>query len=192
MYLTTRDLTSWSQPYHDDKGTKQLYSVWILPVNYKRIMNRHARRIDPRVDKLASKTLGPSCSDYRVAWYFDSPWITGPMTAHQSVAYLRHIKLAPAANHCTLSAIVFLPIKHEYDAIFADTRSRPNQITGPGPKSGPAGKSESRGPENGVSRWRRPNSAIYSQNHHFRLVYDMIYQFLDMDAKNYKFGMFCH
>ena len=54
MYLTTRDLTSWSQPYHDDKCTKQLYSVWILSVNYKRIMNRHARRIDPRVDELAS------------------------------------------------------------------------------------------------------------------------------------------
>ena len=54
-------------------------------------------------------------------------------------------------------------------------RSRPNWITGPGPKSGPAGKSESRGPENGVSRWRRPNSDIYSQNHHFGLVYDMIY-----------------
>ena len=121
MYLTTRDLTSWSQPYHDDKCTKQLYSVWILPVNYKRIMNRHARRIDPRVDKLASETHGPSCSDYWVAWDFDSPWITGPMTAHQSVAYVRHIKLAPAANLCTLSAIVFLPIKHEYDAIFADT-----------------------------------------------------------------------
>ena len=43
-------------------------------------------------------------------------------------------------------------------------RSRPNQITGPGPKSGPAGKSESRGPEYGVLRWRRPNSDIYSQN----------------------------
>ena len=111
MYLTTRDLTSWSQPYRDDKCTKQLYSVWILPVNYKRIMNRHARRIDPRVDKLASETHGPSCSDYRVAWDFDSPWITGPMTAHQSVAYVRHIKLAPAGNLCTLSAIVFLPIK---------------------------------------------------------------------------------
>ena len=27
-------------------------------------------------------------------------------------------------------------------------RSRPNWITGPGPKSEPAGKSESRGPEN--------------------------------------------
>ena len=54
---------------------------------------------------------GPSCSDSRVAWDFDSPWITGPMTAHQSVAYVRHIILTPAANLCTLSAIVFLPIK---------------------------------------------------------------------------------
>ena len=53
-------------------------------------------------------------------------------------------------------------------------RSRPNQITGRGPKSGPAGKSESRGPENGVSRWRRPNLDIYSQNYHFGLVYDVI------------------
>ena len=70
-------------------------------------------------------------------------------------------------------------------------RSRPNQIADPGPKSGPARKSESRGPENGVSRWRRPNSDIYSQNHHFGLVYDMIYQFLGMEAKNYKFGIFC-
>ena len=43
-------------------------------------------------------------------------------------------------------------------------RSRPNQIAGPGPKSEPAGKWESRGPENQVSRWRRPNSDIYSQN----------------------------
>ena len=76
-----------------------------LPVNYKRIMNRHACRIDPRVDKLVSETHGPSCSDYRVAWDFDSSWITGPMTAHQSVAYVRHIKLAPAMNLCTLSAI---------------------------------------------------------------------------------------
>ena len=62
---------------------------------------------------------------------------------------------------------------------------------GPGPEIGPARKSESRGPENGVSRWRRPNSDIYSQNHHFGLVYDMIYQFLGMEAKNYKVGMFC-
>ena len=76
---------------------------------------------------------------------------------------------------------------HCVDFFISVNRSRPNQITGPGPKSGPAEKSESRGPENGVSRWRRPNSAIYSQNHHFRLVYDMIYQFLGMDAKNYKF-----
>ena len=109
MYLTTRDLT-WSQPYRDDKCTKQLYSVWILPVNYIRIMNRHARRIDPRA------------SDYRVAWDVDSSWITGPMTAHQSVAYVRHIKLAPAANLCTLSAIVFLPIKPWiWRHIFANT-----------------------------------------------------------------------
>ena len=47
----------------------------------------------------------------RVAWDFDSPWITGPMTANQSVAFVRHVTLAPAANFCTLSAIVFLPIK---------------------------------------------------------------------------------
>ena len=47
----------------------------------------------------------------RVAWDFDSPWITGSMAAHQSVAYVRHIILAPAANLCTLSAIVFFPIK---------------------------------------------------------------------------------
>ena len=53
-------------------------------------------------------------------------------------------------------------------------RSMPNQIADPGPKSGPARKSESRGPENGVSRWRRPNSDIYSQNHHFGLVYDKL------------------
>ena len=61
----------------------------------------------------------------------------------------------------------------------------------PGPKSGSAGKSESRGPENRVPRWRRPNSDICLQNYHFGLVYDVIYQFLGMEAKNYKFGMFC-
>ena len=71
-------------------------------------------------------------------------------------------------------------------------RSRPNWITGPGQKSGSAGKSESCGPENGVSRWCRLNSDIYSQNYHFGLVYDPIYQFLGMEAKNYKFGnLFC-
>ena len=47
-----------------------------------------------------------------------------------------------------------------------------------GRKSGSARIWESRGPENGVSRWLRPNSDIYSQNDHFGLVYDMIYQFL--------------
>ena len=70
-------------------------------------------------------------------------------------------------------------------------RSRPNWSAGPSLKSGSARKSESRGPKNGVSRWRRPNSDIYSQNDHFGLVYDMIYQFPGMEAKNYKFSMFC-
>ena len=32
---------------------------------------------------------------------------------------------------------------------------------------------------------------IYSPNDHFCLGYEMIYQFLGMRAKNYKFGMFC-
>ena len=49
---------------------------------------------------------------------------------------------------------------------WAIMRSRLNWITGPGPKSGSAGKSEPRGPENGVSRWR-PNSDIYSQKSSF-------------------------
>ena len=69
----------------------------------------------------------------------------------------------------------YLIISHAQPAV---TRSRPNQITGPGPKSGPAGKSESRGLENGVSRWRRPNLDIYSQNYHFGLVYDGYNNFL--------------
>ena len=57
-------------------------------------------------------------------------------------------------------------------------RLRLTWIAGLGPKSRLARTSESRGPENGVSRWRRPNSDIYSQNYHFGLVYDVIYQFL--------------
>ena len=61
------------------------------------------------VDKVRSR---PTWSELlRVAWDFDSPWITGSMAAHQSVAYVRHIILAPAANLCILSAIVFFPIK---------------------------------------------------------------------------------
>ena len=47
-------------------------------------------------------------------------------------------------------------------------------------------------PKNGVSRWRRPNSDIYSQNYHFGLVYDVIYQFLGMQAKNHKFVCFAN
>ena len=63
IYLTTRDLTSWSQPYRDDKCTKQLYSVWILPVNYKRIMNRRTQN-RPTCWQLASEVdpHGPSCA----------------------------------------------------------------------------------------------------------------------------------
>ena len=73
----------------------------------------------------------------------------------------------------------------------ARNRSRPNWIAGPRPKSGSARKLKCSGPENEVSRWRWPHSDIYSQNDHFGLVYDMIYQFLGMEAKNCKFGMFC-
>ena len=71
------------------------------------------------------------------------------------------------------------------------SRSRPNWIVGPDPKSGSARKSELHGPENGVSRWQRPNLDLYSQNYHFGFVYKVIYQFLGMEPKNYKFGMFC-
>ena len=77
-------------------------------------------------------------------------------------------------------------------------RSRPNWILGSGPNPGSAGIWGSHGPENGVARWWQLNSEIYSQNDLFGLVYDMnhmIYQFLDMEAKNYKFDMFrqqCH
>ena len=42
------------KPYHDDKCTKQSYSVWILPVNYKWIFKRHARRIDPSTHVLTA------------------------------------------------------------------------------------------------------------------------------------------
>ena len=54
----TRDLTAWSQQYRDDKCTKQLYSVWIFPVNYKEIMNRHAHRIDQSTYVLTASWLG--------------------------------------------------------------------------------------------------------------------------------------
>ena len=79
--------------------------------------------------------------------------------------------------------------RHKWRA--ARNRSRPNWIVGPRPKSGLARKLKCSGPENEVSRWRWPHSDIYSQNDHFGLVYDMIYRFLGMEAKNCKFGMFC-
>ena len=70
-------------------------------------------------------------------------------------------------------------------------RSRPNWNAGLWLKSGSTSNSESHGPEIRVSRWRRPNSDNYSQDDNFGLVYDMIYWFLGMEAKNYKFSVFC-
>ena len=112
----------------------------------------------------------------------------GPLRAEFAWREWRKTLGGHVANWAGLSG--FSPRENKISHTFF-IRSRPNQIAGPGPKSGPARKSESRGPENGVSRWRRPNSEIYSQNHHFGLVYEMIYQFLGMETKNYKFGMFC-
>ena len=82
IYLTPRDLTAWSQQYRDDKYTKQLYSVWILPVNYKRIMNRHACRIDPSTHVLTASWrdwacgVGGQCC-WTLSWHceFCSPFI---------------------------------------------------------------------------------------------------------------------
>ena len=100
----------------------------------------------------------------------------------------------------TRSFIVFrFRIKFIFTTLFSESfhttvgstnRSRPNWIADPRPKAGSARNSESHGPENCVSRWQQPNSDIYLQNNHLCLVYD-IYQFLGMEAQNYKFGMFC-
>ena len=68
---------------------------------------------------------------------------------------------------CVKAALDFLLKKISWKffiSLFSITRSRPNWIAGQRPKSG------SRGPENGLSRWRWPNS----QNDHFGLVYDVI------------------
>ena len=62
-------------------------------------------------------------------------------------------------------------------------RSRPDWILGLAPNPGSAEISGSRGSKNGVARWSRLDSEIYSQNDHFGLVYDMIYQFLGMDQR---------
>ena len=40
--------------------------------------------------------------------------------------------------------------------------------------------------------WRQPNSEIYSQNVHFGLLYDIVYQFIGMDAKKHVFCQQCH
>ena len=47
----------------------------------------------------------------RVAWDFDSTWIKGPMTAHQSRPYAKHITVIHAAKLCDSIAIVFLSIE---------------------------------------------------------------------------------
>ena len=113
-----------------------------------------------------------------------------------AIGQLRQLSRAPDMSGKVRSTwisddIGTCPEKKVWNSVSGKYRTSLHLITGPGPKSEPAGKSESRGPENGVSRWRRQNSDIYSQNHHFGIVYDMIYQVLGMEAKNYKFGMFC-
>ena len=66
--------------------------------------------------RLLTVWSGPTWSELLwVAWDFNSPWITVPMTAHQSQACMwaivRHITLAPTVSLCTPSAIVFVPMK---------------------------------------------------------------------------------
>ena len=117
---------------------RQMHATIIFCLNFSRQLqtNNEQTRTQKRPThwQLASEvdphgpSRTPACTVqfgselFRVAWDFDSPWITGPMTAHQSVAYARHIILVPAANLCTLSAIVFLPIKTWiWHHSFADT-----------------------------------------------------------------------
>ena len=96
---------------------RQMHKTIIFCLNFARQLQTNNEQTctqnGPTCWQLAGEVdpHGPSCSDSRVAWDSDSPWITGPMTAHQSVAYVRHIILVPAANLCTLSAIVFLPLR---------------------------------------------------------------------------------
>ena len=93
-----------------------------------------------------------------------------------SVAFLSSCSQNPVDDKSTLVQVI---------------QSRPNWIPGPGLNPALAGISGSCGSKNGVARLWQPNSEIYSQNDHFGLVYDMIYRFLGMEAKNYKFGLFC-
>ena len=57
IYLTPRDLTAWSQQYHDDKCTKQLYSVYNFAhqwqTNHEQTCTQN-RPKHPRVDLTAS------------------------------------------------------------------------------------------------------------------------------------------
>ena len=88
---------------------------------------------------------------------------------------VREILEAELFKYCERYHMTDLSIANVDHGIISLNRSRPNWIAGPGLKSGSAGKSESCGPENGVSRWRRPNSDIYSQNYHFGLGYTMMW-----------------
>ena len=66
------------------------------------------------VDNVWSRSTGTHmvlAAPRQVAWAFDSPWITGPMTPYQSHPYARHIALMPAAKLCDSIAIIFLSIK---------------------------------------------------------------------------------
>ena len=62
-----------------------------------------------------------------------------------------------------------------------NSRSRSSWVAGPRPKSGSVRKLESRSPENGVSRW----------SFWISLWHDISNRFLGIEAKNYKFSMFC-
>ena len=87
--------------------------------------------------------------------------------------------------------VIFFVFMHQFHTVLSHDQVEAQLDCGPAAEIGVARNSESRGPENGVSRWRWPNSDIYSQNGHFGLVYDTIpqwhdpaiSQFLGMEAK---------
>ena len=88
-------------------GNSQL-EFWLTITSTKTSNTRRTPSFDSWVSIVDKVWSRPTWSELLwVAWDFDSPWIT----AHQSVAYVRHIILAPAASLCTLSAIIFIPIK---------------------------------------------------------------------------------
>ena len=56
------------------------------------------------------------------------------------------------------------------------------EACGPAAEIGSPRISESHSPDNGISRWRRTNLDIYSQNNNFGLVYDMIRWYINFVA----------